>query len=95
MLRCSDRRLLKGVWQKFVRYLHVSLLLWSMGVAVLLLTRAVVVADENVSVDVAEADEVVGVLVAIIDAGLVALDASVYDVLGIALVLGSDEAGGG
>ena len=66
-----------------------------MGVAVLLLTRAVVVADENVSVDVAEADEVVGVLVAIIDAGLVALDASVYDVLGIALVLGSDEAGGG
>jgi hypothetical protein len=59
------------------------------------LTRAVVVADENVSVDVAEANEVVGVLVASIDAGLVALDASVYDVLGIALVLGSDEAGGG
>jgi hypothetical protein len=47
------------------------------------LTRAVVVADENISVDVAETDEVVGVLVAGVDAGLVTLDASVYNVLGI------------
>jgi hypothetical protein len=59
------------------------------------LTRAVVVADENISVDVAETDEVVGVLVAGVDAGLVTLDASVYNVLGIALVLGSDEASRG
>jgi hypothetical protein len=55
-------------------------------------TRAVVVADENVTVDVAEANEVVGVLVAIIDTRLVALDTSVDNVLGIALVLRSDEA---
>lgn len=59
------------------------------------LTRAVVVADENISVDVAETDEVVGVLVAGVDARLVTLDASVYNVLGIALVLGSDEASRG
>lgn len=59
------------------------------------LTRAVVVADENISVDVAETDEVVRVLVAGVDAGLVTLDASVYNVLGIALVLGSDEASRG
>ena len=59
------------------------------------LTRAVVVADEDVTVDVAETDEVVGVLVAGVDARLVTLDASVYNVLGIALVLGSDEASRG
>jgi hypothetical protein len=59
------------------------------------LTRAVVVAHQDVSVDIAEADEVVGVLVAGIDTGLVTFDASVYDVLGIALVLGSNKAGGG
>jgi hypothetical protein len=59
------------------------------------LTRAVVVADENISVDVAETDEVVRVLVAGVDAGLVTLDASVYNVLGIALVLGSDKASRG
>lgn len=59
------------------------------------LTRAVVVADENVTVDVAEADEVVAVLVAVIDTTLVALDTGVDNVLGVALVLRSNEAGSG
>jgi hypothetical protein len=43
---------------------------------------AVVVADENITVDVAQADEVVALLVAVIDAGLVAGDASVDDAVG-------------
>jgi hypothetical protein len=49
---------------------------------------AVVVADEHVAVDVAKADPVVGVLVAGIDAGLVALDAGVYNAKSM-LVAGS------
>ena len=40
---------------------------------------AVVVADKHVAVDVAQADEVVGLLVAAVDARLVALHARVYD----------------
>jgi hypothetical protein len=40
---------------------------------------AVVVADEDVAVDVAEADVVVSVLLARVDAGLVAGQAGVYD----------------
>ena len=40
---------------------------------------AVVVADEHVAVDVAEADEVVSVLLARFDTGLVAFDTGVYD----------------
>ncbi|OIC18015.1 hypothetical protein A7L51_19470 [Acinetobacter baumannii] len=54
---------------------------------------AVVVADEHVAVDIAEADEVVSLLLAGFDARLVAGDACVYDVLSIALLLRSDEAG--
>ena len=54
---------------------------------------AVVVADEDITVDVAQADEVVALLLAGVDARLVALDTRVYDVLGIALGLRSDEAG--
>jgi len=41
--------------------------------------RAVVVADEDIAVDVAEADEVVALLVAGVDAGLVAGDTGVDD----------------
>ena len=41
--------------------------------------RAVVVADEDVAVDVAEADEVVALFVAGVDARLVAADAGVDD----------------
>lgn len=55
--------------------------------------RAVVVADEDIAVDVAQADEVVALLVAGVDAGLVAGNASVDDVLSSALVLRSNEAG--
>lgn len=55
---------------------------------------AVVVADEDVTVDVAQADEVVALLVAGVDARLVAGNTRVNDVLSIALVLGSDEADG-
>ena len=43
---------------------------------------AVVVADEDIAVDVAEADEVVSVLLAGFDAALVALDARVDDAAG-------------
>ena len=56
---------------------------------------AVVVADEDIGVDVTEADEVVGLLVAVVDAGLVAGYAGVDDVLSLALVLGSYEASSG
>ena len=56
---------------------------------------AVVVAGEDVGVDVAQADEVVGLGVAVVDAGLVASAAGVNDVLGGTLVLGSDKASGG
>ena len=50
---------------------------------------AVVVADEHVAVDVAEADEVVSVLLAGFDAGLVAFDARVYDAgVGVRFVVG-------
>jgi hypothetical protein len=45
--------------------------------------RAVVVADEDVAVDIAEADPVVGVFVAAVDARFVAGDARVYDAGGV------------
>ena len=59
---------------------------------------AVVVADKDITVDVAQADEVVALLLAGVDARLVALDTRVYDAVGVVvstLLLAESGPGGG
>lgn len=56
---------------------------------------AVVVAGEDIGVDSAHADVVVGLLVAGVDAALEAGDASIDDVLSLAFILRSNQTGSG